>query len=604
VTERVWKLLLVEDDEDDYILTRDLLEQARAGRFSLSWVKTYAEGRKAGCQGGYDAVIVDYRLGKQDGLELVRELSRQANMCPLILITGQGNYSVDLEAMRAGATDYLVKGEVTPPVLERTLRYAIDRKAAENALREAHAALSEAHEKLEQRVEERTEQLRLANERLEQANRDLRREIGERQRAQEALEASEVRFRKLAETTSSAIFIVRDMTVLYANPAAEIVTGYSPSELQQMPFWQIAHPSYQEVLKRSGVAGSWMSHLAGDIPTRYELKVLTKTGEARWVDITAGPLEFEGEPALVVTAFDITERDLAEEALRQAKNELEMRVAQRTAELLQTNDKLAQANEWLEQANQRLAHELEQRERGISERVQAEEQIRLQTGRVEVQQRIIAQRELERLHIAQDLHDGPLQELLAHTYAIEAAAQPLKDEHLREELTAISRRLHQTIGDLRDFASELRPPALAPFGLDTAMRDQADKFRDKNPHILVRLNLDTPGPSMPTPLRLALFRIYQEALNNVARHAHATEVDVHLGLRGDVVELVVEDNGRGFEPPEDWVEPARQGRLGLVGVRERAQALGGSVQIHSRVGRGTAVQAVIPWIRDNQTIPR
>jgi PAS domain S-box-containing protein len=347
---QLWKILLVEDDEDDYVLTRSLLDDVIHGQYEMVWAPTYDQALNACTRDIYDVHLIDYRLGKRDGLALVREMMQRGCKTPVILLTGQGSYDVDLEAMKAGVTDYLVKGEVTAPLLERTIRYAIERKQAEEALRRAH-------DELEMRVKERTEALHEANQQLEQANAELREEISERLRAEEALTASEARFRNLAETTSSAIFIVEGQQIRYANPAARSITGFTPEELLGMEFYEIAHPTYQDIIRTGGVA----PQIADHIPARYELKLRTKAGKDRWADVTAGKLAYEGRQAYILTAFDITERDLAEQALRSAKSELEARVAERTAELQEANRRLAESN-------QKLQDQLGERQRASEER--------------------------------------------------------------------------------------------------------------------------------------------------------------------------------------------------------------------------------------------
>jgi DNA-binding response OmpR family regulator len=122
------KVLLVEDDEDDYILTRNLFAEAKESEFKLEWVQTYAEALEAVQKGDPDVILLDYSLGVLSGLDLITELTSQGCRAPIIILTGRGSYSVDLRAMQAGASDYLVKGEVTAHLLERTIRYAIERK--------------------------------------------------------------------------------------------------------------------------------------------------------------------------------------------------------------------------------------------------------------------------------------------------------------------------------------------------------------------------------------------------------------------------------------------------------------------------------------------
>jgi PAS domain S-box-containing protein len=124
------KVLLVEDDEDDYVITRDLLAELPGGRFTLDWVKTYEVGLEAMCLNQHDVVLVDYRLGAHNGVELLRRGLERGCQAPVILLTGAGEHQVDVEAMQAGAADYLVKGHLRADSLERSIRYAAQRKRA------------------------------------------------------------------------------------------------------------------------------------------------------------------------------------------------------------------------------------------------------------------------------------------------------------------------------------------------------------------------------------------------------------------------------------------------------------------------------------------
>ena len=140
------RILLIDDDEEEYILTRELLADrsysaGAAVGFSLDWVDDYDAALGAIKQGQHDAYLVDYRLGSRDGLQLIREAAAEGCSAPFILMTGHGSYSVDVEAMKVGATDYLVKGDLTPALLERAIRFAIERKRTEAMQRESEQRL-------------------------------------------------------------------------------------------------------------------------------------------------------------------------------------------------------------------------------------------------------------------------------------------------------------------------------------------------------------------------------------------------------------------------------------------------------------------------------
>lgn len=126
------KVLLIEDDEDDYILTRELLEEIGGERFVLDWKQNYDSGLEAARKNTYDVCLLDYRLGPQTGLDLLREARAGGCSIPMILLTGQGDLEIDIEAMTAGAADYLIKGEINSSMLERSIRYAVaQRRIAE-----------------------------------------------------------------------------------------------------------------------------------------------------------------------------------------------------------------------------------------------------------------------------------------------------------------------------------------------------------------------------------------------------------------------------------------------------------------------------------------
>ncbi|HEY4563829.1 MAG TPA: hybrid sensor histidine kinase/response regulator [Thermoanaerobaculia bacterium] len=125
------RVLLIEDDEDDYVFTRDLLAEIGDDRFELEWAPTYERGLLRVLEDRFDVCLLDFRLGARTGLELLREARMGNSGAPIILMTGQGDQEIDLEAMRSGAADYLVKGEIAAAGLERSIRYAVQHRRME-----------------------------------------------------------------------------------------------------------------------------------------------------------------------------------------------------------------------------------------------------------------------------------------------------------------------------------------------------------------------------------------------------------------------------------------------------------------------------------------
>jgi diguanylate cyclase (GGDEF)-like protein len=132
------RILLIDDDEDEYFLLKELVSGRAQGRtlhdYDLDWVSTYEEAVGAFLDCQYDLYLVDYQLGSRSGLDLLREPLVRACSSPVIMLTGQGSYAIDLSAMQLGAADYLEKNQLTLPLLERSIRYAIERKQAEKHL--------------------------------------------------------------------------------------------------------------------------------------------------------------------------------------------------------------------------------------------------------------------------------------------------------------------------------------------------------------------------------------------------------------------------------------------------------------------------------------
>lgn len=176
-------------------------------------------------------------------------------------------------------------------------------------------------------------------------------DITKRKRAEEALRESEAKFRELAQTAASVILIYQDPKLVYVNPFAGEMSGYSAEEQLSMDFWEIMHPDMQEFVKQRGLA-----RLRGEAtPGRYEVKIVTKTGQERWLDFSACNIEFQGKPSVLGTALDITERKRAEAELGKSQARLQHVLSSSPAivySLRPENDKLVP--EWVSESITRL----------------------------------------------------------------------------------------------------------------------------------------------------------------------------------------------------------------------------------------------------------
>jgi signal transduction histidine kinase len=247
-----------------------------------------------------------------------------------------------------------------------------------------------------------------------------------------------------------------------------------------------------------------------------------------------------------------------EEKLRQANTELEQRVKSRTAEL--------------ERSHQELQALI-----AVQESFQEE----------------------ERKRFARELHDELAQKLTVLKLQIAAimAAASAKDPGLTQQIQDVNSLLTETIHAVGQIAANLRPVVLDELGLVAALRDLAEEFSDRT-KVECELSVHPADLSVDGGLATALYRMVQESLTNVARHAQATEVMVSLYRDASgTITLDINDNGKGFAS----VDQSLRRSFGLIGMRERAAMLGGEMKIHSQPGAGTSIEIVIPRSTDQSS---
>jgi signal transduction histidine kinase len=212
----------------------------------------------------------------------------------------------------------------------------------------------------------------------------------------------------------------------------------------------------------------------------------------------------------------------------------------------------------------------------------------------EIKHRLSEGRERERIRLAQELHDVPIQDLYGLIYQMDDLKDIVRDpdgERILDEHTLI---LNRIVNSLRAICRDLRPPSLSPFGLEVAIRDHVEKLRDQNPHINIHLELMPDKQLLSDSLRLNLFRFYQQAISNVLRHSEAADVYIRFQWDEEIIILEIEDNGKGFIVPKSWVELVRKDHFGLVGLAERVEGIRGKLEIVSAPGEGTRIRAIVP----------
>ena len=377
------------------------------------------------------------------------------------------------------------------------------------------------------------------------------RDVTEAKRAQQELMDSERKFRVLAESVPAAIWFYDGDALLYANSAAMTLTADLGAGLERL------HPlaRVESEVREAGVEAQQRGLLQGKPVSRREARIRAGDGQTRWVDYMTAAINYNGRPATLHTAFDITERKNAQAQL--------VRLIEENRQLLR------QCLIIQEEERKSLAHDLH-------------DELGQYLTAIKADAVSIARRSADRFH---EIHEGA------------------------NAIVTACNHLHQV---LRYIMQQLRPAAIAELGLVETLRSTAKRWQAHHHGISCRFQAQGELGDLGDAVNITLYRVMQECLTNVARHAHATKVEVTLARRGPGrrrrsrdgrqqatentlhpgVHLTVRDNGKGYS------ETSGPAGLGLLGMRERVTSLGGCLTITSRPGSGTCVSAVIPIRRE------
>ncbi|MBI4659411.1 MAG: response regulator [Verrucomicrobia bacterium] len=260
------KILLVEDDEDDFIITRDLFAQITREQYELTWISNFDEAREALLRNDQEVYLIDYRLGRHNGLDLLRGAMSHGCAAPIIMLTGVGDQQVDVEAIGAGAADYLVKGQITPALLQRSVSHAVQRK------------------KIERELRDREEQYRL-----------------------------------LFDRNPHPMWVVSEETLgfLAVNEAAIHHYGYAKEEFLRMTVKDLQAPTASQTDVPPPSATGELSISGPSLEAVWRHR--KRDGTLIDVEITSNGILFQGRRAALILANDITQRLALEAQLRQSQ---------------------------------------------------------------------------------------------------------------------------------------------------------------------------------------------------------------------------------------------------------------------------------------------
>ena len=389
----------------------------------------------------------------------------------------------------------------------------------------------------------------------------LRTEVAEREQAEESLRASQFQFAGILEIAAEAVISTdaKQRITLY-NHAAETIFGYTASEAIGQSL-DLLIPERSRAVHHEHVSQFAQSGKKNRLMTdRQRVFGLRKDGSEFHMAASVSQLEVAGEKVFTVICSDVTDEVRAEQALRSAHDELELRVRRRTAEL--------------EASNQSLQVEIKERRR-------AEEEI------ADLSRRMMRVQEEERAKLARELHDGATQNLVTLSLHLGRAQKKADNEQgLSGILDKCMYLAEESTNELRTVSYLLHPPLLEELGLNLALNSYVDGFAQRS-GIAVTLNASGDLDTLGFDVNLAVFRIVQEALSNIHRHSRSSTASIMVARGQNSLTLEITDRGCGIP------SGTNHAGVGLASMRERVRLFRGRLEIKSGA-TGTSIMAFLP----------
>jgi PAS domain S-box-containing protein len=411
---------------------------------------------------------------------------------------------------------------------------------------------------------------------LSQRINELEKIKDEHEKTYEELVRTKAMYHGLFEFAPDAIVVVdRDGHLVQANAQAERIFGYERDEVLDKPVEILIPERFKQKHIEHRQSYFEEPHVR-PMGMGLELYGKKKNGSEFPLDISLGPLEIGNDIFVVSVVRDISRRKETEEELKKSREELETRVHQRTQEL--------------EVINEDLKTEIDKRQKIENKLRESESYLH------HLSAELLTAQEKERRRVAQEIHDSIGSSLAATKFKVEDALGQVGDSNsqTRASLESMIPILEETIRETRRIQMALRPSILDDLGILATISWFCRQFESTYTHISIKQEIDIQEDEVVDPLKIAIFRVLQEATNNVAKHSKAGLVHLSLRKRDGRIELVLRDNGRGFDLKRVLASERTKQGLGLTSMRERTELSGGSFSIESGEGKGTTVHVSWP----------